>query len=115
MQRPLLITPQALWSCAAFSLSTLQAIGTTIIYWNLISDVTIQALGKCYKNPTGLMFMSQMAALKSMDLLSDANDFVEQNTEGPINKLQYREKKAHHPKKTLKSPLAKSNSKFSYG
>lgn len=59
------------------------------------------------------MFMSQMAALKSMDLLSDASDFAEVNTQVPFNKLS--EKKAKKPKRTpLQSPLTKS-SKFSYG
>ncbi|KAG6453613.1 hypothetical protein O3G_MSEX008286 [Manduca sexta] len=34
-------------------------------------NVTIQPLGKCYKNPSGLLFMSQVAAMKSLRLLDD--------------------------------------------
>ncbi|KAM3966694.1 uncharacterized protein ACR2FA_012235 [Aphomia sociella] len=34
-------------------------------------NVTIQPLGKCYKNPSGLLFMSQIAALKSLKLIDD--------------------------------------------
>ncbi|XP_059049379.1 uncharacterized protein LOC131844490 [Achroia grisella] len=34
-------------------------------------NVTIQPLGKCYKNPSGLLFMSQIAALKSLRLIDD--------------------------------------------
>lgn len=53
--------------------------------------------------------MSQMAALKSMDLLSDAHDLTEESTQMPFNKLKNNNK----VKKTaLKSPL---KSKFMYG
>ncbi|XP_031770016.1 uncharacterized protein LOC116413671 [Galleria mellonella] len=36
-------------------------------------NVTIQPLGKCYKNPSGLLFMSQIAALKSLRLIDDTS------------------------------------------
>ncbi|XP_063837223.1 uncharacterized protein LOC135086425 [Ostrinia nubilalis] len=35
-------------------------------------NVTVEPLAKCYKNPSGLMFMSQVAALKSLRLIGDA-------------------------------------------
>ncbi|KPI93265.1 hypothetical protein RR46_10525 [Papilio xuthus] len=34
-------------------------------------NVTIQPLGKCYKNPSGLLFMTQVAALKSLKLIDE--------------------------------------------
>ncbi|XP_068629082.1 uncharacterized protein [Battus philenor] len=34
-------------------------------------NVTIQPLGKCYKNPSGLLFMTQVAALKSLGLIDE--------------------------------------------
>ncbi|KOB73300.1 Uncharacterized protein OBRU01_07084 [Operophtera brumata] len=43
-------------------------------------NVTIQPLGKCYKNPTGLLFMSNVAAMKSLKLLDDVPVDVSQNT-----------------------------------
>lgn len=53
------------------------------------------------------MFMSQMAALKSMDLLSDVNEFGEDNAQGPLSKLKSKGKRG-----PLKSPMS---SHFSYG
>ncbi|XP_060810699.1 uncharacterized protein LOC106138642 [Amyelois transitella] len=35
-------------------------------------NVTIQPLGKCYTNPSALIFMSQVAALKSLHLIDEA-------------------------------------------
>ncbi|XP_072935052.1 uncharacterized protein [Epargyreus clarus] len=34
-------------------------------------NVTVQPLSKCYKNPSGLMFMSHIAAMKSLNLIDD--------------------------------------------